>query len=168
MFKQEEFYCTNIDGDDVSYYSYQHHTQEDGNRGITGSSLREETERVCGGGTDLQFLVSNIVQQRWCDVSYLLSSIDKLVYQIDVGRYTTLHPLHAACSISSVPSEIFEKLLGITYCHKDQDEFTRRCPCSIEDEDGNLPIHIACSTPGIKPWMIHRLLEVSPETSKSS
>jgi hypothetical protein len=65
--------------------------------------------------------------------------------------------LHVACSIvPSIPGVIVKRIL----------EVYGYLFCLVKDDNGNLPIHIACSTPGIDPMIIQLLLSLFPDTSK--
>ena len=101
-------------------------------------------------------LTTNIIEQRWDTVHSILCS-----YQFIDGILTdnTNHDptlLHLACSQASVPYEIINSILQI---------YGKSCYL-IEDEDGNLPIHIACSTPKIDLQILRLLLELSPDTGE--
>ena len=105
-------------------------------------------------------LIRSICQRRWNEVESILSSrvmVDKLTV-LHVQEFAASRPLHIACSINSVPITTIEKLLVI-------------CRPWFEtalDEDGNLPIHIACSTKDIDPQIIIRLLKEFPKTGKKN
>lgn len=98
----------------------------------------------------------SIMSRDWNDVVNSLKS-DNFVKKIE--QESEIHSpsfLHIACSISAVPVEVVE---GIIHCYGSS------C-CNIHDEDGNLPVHIACSTSGINASIIRKLLLSSPPTSK--
>ena len=100
-------------------------------------------------------LIANIVMERWLNVNSILSSIS-FAQQIKNQSFSEPTPLHVVCSISSVPLEVVKSILNV---------YGDSC-CLIEDEDGSLPIHKACSTPDLDPQIIQLLLQISPETSE--
>lgn len=103
-------------------------------------------------------LLDNISNQRWQAVNSILYSKEFLDEIKSLNNYA-IQPtlLHVTCSIPPVPLEVIKRILDI---------YTENS-CLIEDEDGSLPIHIACSTPGISPQVIQTLFQACPKTSKS-
>ena len=102
-------------------------------------------------------LITNIIEHRWNTVDSILRS-NQLIQEINKTNNSSddPHPLHIACSQSSVPYEVIVNLLHT---------YGKSC-CLIEDEDGSLPIHIAYSTPNIDLQILQLLLETSPETGE--
>lgn len=109
---------------------------------------------------DLQFnyprehgnLLRSMLDYDWDGVMRIIQS-DSFINEI---QQNTLPILHIACSISMVPVAVIDMIIRI---------YGNSC-CKRHDEDGNLPIHVACSTPGISSKIIRNLLLTSPSTSK--
>ena len=101
-------------------------------------------------------LITNIVERRWNIVESILCSYE-FFDEIKTSN-TTQDPtlLHLACSQAFVPYKVLENILkiyGTSYC-------------LIEDEDGSLPIHIACSNKNIDLRILQLLFETSPDTGE--
>ncbi len=62
--------------------------------------------------------------------------------------------LHVACDAPSVPLDIVVSLLEVN-----------QGAAKVEDEDGNLPIHIVCALAPTRPDLIHLLINAYPESS---
>lgn len=112
----------------------------------------EETHSSYGS---IQMRVLHYVTvQEWKVVRNLISSpiFDQEATCMPLEEPSTL--LHAVCSIPTIPEDITFAVLN-------------RYPqaCKIEDEDGNLPIHLACTAPDMNPRVIEMLLLTCPETS---
>ncbi len=98
-------------------------------------------------------ILDRIRNQQWKSVKDLLSS-EK--YWEEVRGNPLKLPgtlLHLACSIPSVPRDVISMLLHV-YPHA----------VSLEDEDGNLPIHLLCEV-SVRPDIINLLLSAYPESS---
>lgn len=125
----------------------------------------------------LDDLIANIQQQRWETVRSILfahhlhfaqcqnqvqgsmnlrdnESETEELEETEEEQTTT--PLHLVCSISSTPLDVVDLLLKV---------YGTSC-CFVQDEDGSLPIHHACSTPHMDTQIIRLLLEACPESSK--
>lgn len=100
-------------------------------------------------------LIYNILNERWNAVYSILTAMTNESIE-NVEQLIQPTPLHVACSIPSIPTEIIRSLLS----------FYSSSSCLVEDEDGNLPIHIACSTLDIAPLVIQMLFEACPEASE--
>ena len=98
--------------------------------------------------------LQHIIAQHWKLAKNLLSS-PKFGDEVSMAPlHVPATLLHVVCSIPSVPEEIIFIILRL-YPQA----------CRMEDEDGNLPIHLLCSTFFIRPELIKLLLNVCPESS---
>jgi len=102
-------------------------------------------------------ILDHIRNKQWKLVKDLLSS-ETYVEEVNKNPSCSLElsgtMLHLACSTQSVPEDIILHLI--------QQNF--EAP-SLEDEDGNLPIHLLCCGPGIRPDLVKLLLLSYPESS---
>ena len=101
-------------------------------------------------------LIANISLQRWNVVNSIISSKDFIEQNRTQSPLENPTVLHVACSIPFVPFDVIKNVLQI-YGNQ---------ICLFEDDNGSLPIHLACSTPNVDPRIILLLLQSSPETSK--
>ena len=101
-------------------------------------------------------IITDIMEQRWNTVYKILCS-----YQFidEIKSNNTSHDptlLHLVCSQAYVPYKIVENILQIY----------GKSNCLIKDEDGNLPIHIACTATNIDVQILQLLLKTSPDTGE--
>eukprot|EP00551_Chaetoceros_affinis_P001869 CAMPEP_0203639400 /NCGR_PEP_ID=MMETSP0088-20131115/5163_1 /ASSEMBLY_ACC=CAM_ASM_001087 /TAXON_ID=426623 /ORGANISM="Chaetoceros affinis, Strain CCMP159" /LENGTH=144 /DNA_ID=CAMNT_0050494273 /DNA_START=110 /DNA_END=547 /DNA_ORIENTATION=- len=101
-------------------------------------------------------LLLNIFDHKWSVVKTILGS-QELIDEVRVQNIIEPTPLHVVCSIPSTPLEIIMSILHV---------YGKSC-CLVEDDDENLPIHIACATTQTASFeVIRMLLGAYPETSK--
>lgn len=114
-----------------------------------------EYEQPPNDDEECSSLLMSIVNRNWNHVKSILQSNDFLakIRQEDILKAPVLH---VACSVGEVPTDIIDLLLHA---------YGNEC-CNAQDEDGNLAIHKACSTPGVSMNTIRKLFLISPKTSK--
>lgn len=100
-------------------------------------------------------LLMSILHRNWDHVKSILQSND-FVNEIKQGILPKAPVLHVTCSVEQVPTEIIDLIFHV---------YGNEC-CNIQDEDGNLAIHKACSKPGVSIDTIRKLFLISPKTSK--
>lgn len=98
-------------------------------------------------------LISLIEKHEWEAVMETMLS----PYLIDEVRLyphkNPITPLHAACTIESVPTDVIHALVKLY-----------PGACLIEDEDGSLPIHVACSVVRLTFQVILALMIACPKS----
>lgn len=106
-------------------------------------------------------LIHYIIEQDWNTTNHILDSNafkerhDREA-QHHEGQQSNHLPIHLISAMPSAPLQTVQRILNV-YGYD---------TCLIEDEDGNLPIHVACSTPGVKHEVIELLFRACPHTSK--